>query len=517
MPKETTFFSYSRTDSDFVLRLAKDLRDAGAELWLDQLDIKAGSHWDASIEVALNSASRLIVVLSTASVGSNNVMDEVSFALESGKSVIPVLISDCNSPFRLRRLQRIDFTKDYQTGLNQLLGVLVGDDKKTEPLNKEPESHPADIVKENKERPQQLTNDLENEKKDIELEKLIWEKAKEKNTSSAFNHYLEEYPRGIYMTDALTAIKKLEQAIPALQEKKVLERPRKNITSKKYWLAGIGVIAAALIIWGITWISKNDSGKEELIVKNKPGVTDSSVTISKDSVHASDTTSKLKPVPQKHDSLAALAENNDWLLAQKQNSIEAFQTYLTRHPNGKHKNEAIGKKSMLEKEKNEREKIKIGKQYEGGIIFYVDASGKHGLLAAPKDQGKAIWDAGYVKLDTAVKKIVSAKPVSIKPNSKTAPAQLAIGKNAAKLCSDLTLEGHSDWYLPSTKDLLTMYQTIGPGAIAPNKNTGGFVRDYYWSSEKYDINQAYTINFLNGFRYNQSKTKSYSVRAIRNF
>lgn len=57
MSTKTTFFSYSRTDSEFVLKLAKDLRDAGAELWLDQLDIKAGEHWDTSIEADLNSAS----------------------------------------------------------------------------------------------------------------------------------------------------------------------------------------------------------------------------------------------------------------------------------------------------------------------------------------------------------------------------------------------------------------------------------------------------------------------------
>lgn len=112
MTDETIFFSYSRADSAFVLKLAKDLRDNGADVWLDQLDIKAGSHWDSSIEQALAASSRLIVVLSKASVASNNVMDEVSYALESGKTVIPVLLNECTPPFRLRRLQRIDFTGD---------------------------------------------------------------------------------------------------------------------------------------------------------------------------------------------------------------------------------------------------------------------------------------------------------------------------------------------------------------------------------------------------------------------
>ena len=45
----TAFFSYSRNDSDFALRLAKDLKSAGANVWIDQLDIKAGQEWDSQI------------------------------------------------------------------------------------------------------------------------------------------------------------------------------------------------------------------------------------------------------------------------------------------------------------------------------------------------------------------------------------------------------------------------------------------------------------------------------------
>ena len=122
---DTIFFSYSRADSSFVLKLAKDLRDAGVNIWLDQLDIAPGSHWDASIEKALHTSKTLLIILSSTSVASENVMDEVSYALEEGKKVIPILLSNCETPFRLRRLQRIDFTGDYQKGFNDLL-VSIG-------------------------------------------------------------------------------------------------------------------------------------------------------------------------------------------------------------------------------------------------------------------------------------------------------------------------------------------------------------------------------------------------------
>jgi hypothetical protein len=120
MASEKIFFSYSRDDSSFALKLAKDLRNNGAEIWLDQLDIKPGSHWDASIEIALNDATCVIAILSPSSIASNNVMDEISFALEDGKRVIPVLLHECKPPFRLRRLQHIDFTSEYESGFNQL-------------------------------------------------------------------------------------------------------------------------------------------------------------------------------------------------------------------------------------------------------------------------------------------------------------------------------------------------------------------------------------------------------------
>ena len=131
-PAATTFFSYSREDSEFVLRLAKDMRAAGAKVWLDQLDISPGQRWDSAVEAALRASPRQIAVLSPAAVSSDNVMDEISFALEEHKQVIPVLLHDCRIPFRLRRVQHIDFRTDYDHGLRELLKAL-GVEEQPEP------------------------------------------------------------------------------------------------------------------------------------------------------------------------------------------------------------------------------------------------------------------------------------------------------------------------------------------------------------------------------------------------
>ncbi len=127
MPQEDVpiaFFSYCREDSDFALKLAEDLKVAGAQVWIDQLDIEPGTPWDRAVEAALTNSPRMLVVLSPVSVNSDNVRDEVSFALSRQKRVIPVLYRDCDVPFRLARLQHIDFRPDYARALSILLRAL---------------------------------------------------------------------------------------------------------------------------------------------------------------------------------------------------------------------------------------------------------------------------------------------------------------------------------------------------------------------------------------------------------
>jgi hypothetical protein len=115
------FISYSREDSDFALRLARDLKAAGAPVWLDQLDIHPGRPWDNAIEDALLASQQMLVILSPTSVRSENVRDEISYALRQGKVVVPVLYMECTIPLRLERKHQIDFRSDYANGLANLL------------------------------------------------------------------------------------------------------------------------------------------------------------------------------------------------------------------------------------------------------------------------------------------------------------------------------------------------------------------------------------------------------------
>ena len=131
------FLSYSRADQDMALRLATDLRSAGIAMWVDQLDIRPSEHWDRAIERAVRDCQGLVVILSPRSVASDNVADEISFAIEHGKSVLPLVIEQCSLPLRITRMQVIDATGNYDRAMKQCLDALGGE--KALPPGQEPE------------------------------------------------------------------------------------------------------------------------------------------------------------------------------------------------------------------------------------------------------------------------------------------------------------------------------------------------------------------------------------------
>jgi hypothetical protein len=125
LDQQKIFISYSRVDGQqFAVELSARLRKAGADVWLDQVDIEPGKIWDFEIEKALQRAEAVIFIATEKSTSSNNVLNEVYYALEENKEVIPVIFHDCKMPFRLKRLQYINFTSDYETALDRLLKSL---------------------------------------------------------------------------------------------------------------------------------------------------------------------------------------------------------------------------------------------------------------------------------------------------------------------------------------------------------------------------------------------------------
>jgi serine/threonine protein kinase len=119
------FISYARKDSDYVYTLARELRRIGLSIWIDQ-DISTGANWDKSIEDALRICDKMLLIVSPASMLSENVQDEWSYFLEEGKAVFPFIHQETEMSFRLRRRQYISSSKDLLSDVARIVDVLAG-------------------------------------------------------------------------------------------------------------------------------------------------------------------------------------------------------------------------------------------------------------------------------------------------------------------------------------------------------------------------------------------------------
>ena len=160
--------------------------------------------------------------------------------------------------------------------------------------------------------------------------------------------------------------------------------------------------------------------------------------------------------------------------------------------------------------------LSIGDTYQGGIIFYLDASGCHGLISAPTDQSTGIqwWNGSYTDTYASGSGLFDGDGNCYRiRRSQGACASC----NAAELCLFLTLGGYSDWYLPSKYELNLMYQNIGQGNALGLGNVGGFAGNY-WSSTEYHNASAWFQYFSSGVQdYDGKDNLTYYVRAVRAF
>lgn len=151
----------------------------------------------------------------------------------------------------------------------------------------------------------------------------------------------------------------------------------------------------------------------------------------------------------------------------------------------------------------------IGDEYQGGIVFYIDETGKHGLIVATIGQSTgATWGCEGTSIPT------SAAVGFGQANTTAIVTHCGEAEIAARICDNLVLNGYSDWYLPSKDELNLLFQQRNMVGL------GGFNMNYYWSSTESSIWSAWRQYFWTGFQSSSSKGPTqgiYSVRAIRSF
>ncbi len=148
----------------------------------------------------------------------------------------------------------------------------------------------------------------------------------------------------------------------------------------------------------------------------------------------------------------------------------------------------------------------IGERFAGGIIFFIDSTGEHGLVVAPADQKSANW--GFFENQVGAHgKTIGAGKSNTEIITKAHPKP----DIAASICSEMELNGYSDWFLPSLEELSMIYHNI------KTKGLGNFSNEEYWSSSETDFNNAWMMNFSTAYPVENNVDRVLRVRAVRYF
>ncbi len=152
------------------------------------------------------------------------------------------------------------------------------------------------------------------------------------------------------------------------------------------------------------------------------------------------------------------------------------------------------------------ETIKLGDKYAGGVVFYLDGSGLHGLISSEEGLGNSgKWGCPGTTVPGTGTAIGTGQA-----NTTAIVNACSTPDIAARVCNDLVYNGYSDWFLPSRDELAEMYKF---------RVQIGFNTNDRWSSSESDTNNSWAQSFdpvAPGTKL-LDKNTVHGVRAIRAF
>ena len=160
------------------------------------------------------------------------------------------------------------------------------------------------------------------------------------------------------------------------------------------------------------------------------------------------------------------------------------------------------------------EEIKVGSSIGGGVVAYILKAGDpgyvagetHGIIAAPKDLGKAIYGCygSVIGTSDSLGKGL-ANTLAIIKNCKDT-------SSAAYKCYNYAVNGYDDWYLPSTQEMNLM--------LANAATIGGFLNETYMGSSEFQTAgpgvYVWKFECCYGTSYG-FKTELFNIRPVRSF
>ena len=421
------FISYAHQDQERVRPIVQELENHHWSVFWDKT-IPPGKTWEDSIGKALEESPCVLVVWSHFSVQSDWVKEEADVA-KKRDTLVPLFLDTVEPPMGFRRIHAADLSDWKNNNAHQGFQLLID--------------------------------------------------AIESKISPATQPFTDSRP--VSKPDTVS----LEGAAQTLQQSKPELQPVGSVSRAQNNRIAISFAVVMLVILGVVWGMNQSSSK----VENKPvspiaepvKVNQEAdarrkaealrLTAEKDAatLREAEAAKAKQEADARRKEKARMKAEKEALARQKAEvaRMKAENDAATRQIEEarrlKSEKEAIARReAALVKARQEAEPkkaLKIGDEYSGGKIAWLDASGQHGLIAAKADlsghsagasEGRFTWEDAKAK------------------------------------CSALG----DGWRLPSKSELNELYKA--------KSAVGGFSDFYYWSSTEIDANYAWNQYFYNG-------------------
>ena len=119
------FISYAHKDKTFAKKLAGEFESAGMKVWWDFDSLKGGQDWQKEIERGIKQCDFFLVALTPDAVVSEWVGNEILYANQAQKTIIPLHVKKCDIPIGLIKKQYVNFENQTQkSAIKELIGIL---------------------------------------------------------------------------------------------------------------------------------------------------------------------------------------------------------------------------------------------------------------------------------------------------------------------------------------------------------------------------------------------------------
>ena len=159
-----------------------------------------------------------------------------------------------------------------------------------------------------------------------------------------------------------------------------------------------------------------------------------------------------------------------------------------------------------------------------GVVFYVDATGKHGWAIGLEDLGKYAW--GPNSKDTRLRNFTDKQQAVNDRDGFSNTRRILEARYDIEFPAFDSVDIENGWYLPAIgqwKRLYANLDKVNAGLEAAGGTAFSTTTDWkYWSSTEYSVCNAWAIDSLGVLRYedetfNGNKDARLFVRVAKNF